>query len=112
MVESIRKTPQKETSEKRFFISSLPANSALLLHAIRSHWGIENTLNWTLDMVFREDESRIRNRNAAQVMALFRRLSINLLRMLPEKESIGIKRRQHRAAWSDNYLEQAILQVF
>lgn len=64
-------------------------DSALLLHAIRSHWGIENTLHWTLDMVFREDESRIRNRNAAQVIALFRRLSINLLRMLPEKEPIG-----------------------
>lgn len=112
MVESIRKMPNKETSEKRFFISSLPADSTLLLHAIRAHWGIENTLHWTLDMVFREDESRIRNRNAAQIMALFRRLSINVLRMLPEKESIGLKRRRNRAAWSDSYLEQVILQAF
>lgn len=112
MVESIRKLSKKESSEKRFFISRLPADSALLLHAIRSHWGIENTLHWTLDMIFKEDESRIRNRNASQVMALFRRLSINLLRMLPEEESIGIKRRQNRAAWSDSYLEQVILQAF
>lgn len=112
MVESIRKIRGKETSEKRFFISSLPASSVLLSHAIRSHWGIENTLHWTLDMVFREDESRIRNRSTAQIMALFRRLSINLLRMLPEKESVGIKRRRNRAAWCDSYLEQVILQGF
>jgi predicted transposase YbfD/YdcC len=112
MIESIRKLPNKETSEKRFFISSLPADSAMLLHAIRSHWEIENTLHWTLDMVFREDDSRIRNRNASQVMALFRRLSINILRMLPEKESVGIKRRRNRAAWCDSYLERVILQTF
>lgn len=112
MVESIRRIREKETSEKRFFISSLPADSKLLLHAVRSHWSIENTLHWTLDMVFREDESRIRNRNAAQVMALFRRLAINLLRVIPEKESIGIKRRRNRAAWCDGYLERVILQGF
>lgn len=112
LVEGIRRIRGKETSEKRFFISSLPADSKLLSHAIRSHWGIENTLHWTLDMVFREDESRIRNRNTAQIMALFRRLSINLLRMIPEKESVGIKRRRNRAAWCDGYLERVILQDF
>jgi len=50
----------KETAETRFFISSLPMGVKLFARAIRSHWGIENSCHWSLDMIYREDESRIR----------------------------------------------------
>ena len=63
-----------------FTLSSLSSNAEKIARAIRSHWGIENSLHWTLDVTFCEDESRIRKQNSPENFALLRRLAINLLK--------------------------------
>jgi len=86
-----------------FTLSSLSSNAETIAGAIRSHWGIENILHWTLDVTFCEDKSRIRKQNSPENFALLRRLAINLLK--PEKtckQSLKIKR--YRAAMDNNYL--------
>ncbi len=60
--------------------------------AILSHWGVENSLDWVLDVTFREDYSRIRTGHGAKNMGLLRRLCINLLKLDPSKQSIAMKR--------------------
>lgn len=80
MVESIRKVKGKSTIERRYFLSSLPLNARRFGEAVRGHWGIENSLHWSLDVTFREDDSRARTRNAAQNVASLRRIALNLIK--------------------------------
>jgi predicted transposase YbfD/YdcC len=91
------------TTERRFYLSSLPCEAPRLLQAVRSHWGIENSMHWVLDVSFDEDGSRIRKDHAAHNMATLRRLALNLLRQ-DEKHKRGVKTRRHRAAWDEDYL--------
>ena len=74
-----------------------------LLQAVRSHWGIENSLHWVLDMAFREDESRIRTGHAAHNMSILRRLALNLLRRETTAKG-GIAARRKQAGWNNEYL--------
>lgn len=91
------------TTEVHFYLSSLPPDAQLLANAVRSHWQIENTLHWTLDVTFREDASRIRKGHAAENFALLRRLSVNLLKQENTfKGSLRMKR--YKAALDNNYL--------
>ena len=69
-IESTREINDRVETEKRYVISSLPADSRRILHAVRAHRGIENGLHWCLDVTFGEDASLIRLRNAAQNFAL------------------------------------------
>jgi predicted transposase YbfD/YdcC len=92
MVRSVRQLWNKTTTDVRFYISSLPADAAHHNRVIRSHWGIENSLHWVLDVTFSEDDSRIRQGYAAENLALLRRLSVNLLRREPSKQSLNQKR--------------------
>ena len=71
-----------------FYITSLAAESAFLAQAICSHWGIENSLHWVLDVTFKEDHIRIRRGHGPENMGLLRRLSVNLLKREPSKQSI------------------------
>ena len=79
MIESVRIVKGKTTIETRYYISSLPNNAQKLGESVRSHWGIENSLHWVLDVGFREDDCRIRKDNAPQNFAMIRHISLNLL---------------------------------
>jgi len=105
-VTSERETAGKTSRETRFFISSLPADAEHLANAIRGHWGIENGLHWVLDMTFRDDECRIRKKNAPANFTTVKHMAINLLRKTPGKHSLKSKR--HMAAWDDDFLQQVI----
>lgn len=79
----------KKEEQTRYFISSLPCDARQAAHAIRTHWSIENSLHWRLDMTFREDASRIRKDHATENMALMRRIAAGLVKnRLPKKMSV------------------------
>jgi len=87
----------------RYFISSLSADAARTLSAVRAHWKVENSLHWSLDIAFREDLSRVRIGHAQQNLALIRKLALNLLR---REHSVrgGIIGKRLRAGWNEDYL--------
>jgi predicted transposase YbfD/YdcC len=102
MVETSRETGAKSESETRFYITSLPDTADRLGPAIRSHWAIENSLHWVMDMVFRDDDCRVREGNAAANFVTLRHMAHNLARRAPGKMSIRARRKA--AAWDDDYL--------
>ncbi len=107
MVESEREIGDKVTKETRYYISSLPSNAKLFGDAVRKHWGIENSLHWVLDVVFREDECRIRKGHAAENFAVLRHIALNLIR---EEKSIkrGAKGKRLKAGWDNDYLSKIL----
>ncbi|WP_243146768.1 ISAs1 family transposase [Scytonema sp. UIC 10036] len=107
MVESVRTVDGKTTVETRYYICSLNNDAEKLGRAIRSHWGVENSLHWVLDVAFSEDDCRIRKDNAPENFAVLRRIAINLLGQEKSKK-IGIKNKQFLAAMDDNYLSQVL----
>ena len=96
----------KETIETRYYISSLEVSVKLFAHAVRSHWGIENTCHWSLDMTYREDESRIREPHLRENFAWLNRFTLSLLKQHPGKDSIAMKRRA--CGWSDEFLTEVL----
>lgn len=96
----------KETSEVRYYISSLKVSVKRFAHAVRSHWGVENGCHWSLDIIYREDESRIRNKHLRENMAWLNRLTLSLLKQHPGKESTAMKRRC--CGWSDAFLMEVL----
>ena len=106
MVESVREIGAQSERETRFYIASLAPDAAALAAAIRSHWSIENGLHWVMDMVFRDDECRIRKKNAPANFATVKHMASNLLRRAPGKDSLRVKRRL--AAWDDDFLATLI----
>jgi predicted transposase YbfD/YdcC len=97
----------KETTDTRFYISSLPVGVKQFAHAIRSHWGIENSCHWSLDMTYREDESRIREPHMRETFAWLNRFTLSLLKQHPSKNSIVGKRRA--CGWSENFLLEVLI---
>lgn len=106
MVRSTRETGKETEADTRFFISSLPANAAHLAQAIRSHWGIENSLHWVMDVIFRDDDCRIRKKNAPANFATVKHMATNLLRKAPATHSLKSKR--NLAAWDEDFLAQTL----
>ena len=100
MVDSIREIIGGKTeTETRFYISSLSANAERQGDAIRSHWGVENSHHWVMDMVFRDDECRIRKDNAPANFSTIKHIAGNLMRRAAGKKSMRVKRRL--AGWDD-----------
>lgn len=96
-----------ETDEIQCSISSLKRNVKLFAKAARGHWGIENTCHWTLDMIFREDESRTRDRHLGENLAWLRRFALGLLKQHPNtKTSLAMKRR--KAGWCVSFLSEVL----
>jgi predicted transposase YbfD/YdcC len=96
----------KETVEVRYSISSLGVGVKRFAHAVRSHWGIENTCHWSLDVTYREDESRIRDKHMRENFAWLNRFSLSLLQQHPGRESLAMKRRS--CGWSDDYMLEVL----
>ena len=96
----------KETIEVRYFISSLEVDVKRFAHAVRGHWGIENGCHWSLDMTFREDESRIRERHLAENFSWLNRFALSLLKQHPGRQSVVMKRRS--CGWSDAFLMEVV----
>ncbi|HEY8460232.1 MAG TPA: ISAs1 family transposase, partial [Blastocatellia bacterium] len=94
-------------TERRYFISSLAPDAARAMEAARAHWGIENSLHWVLDAAFREDDSRVRIKNAAENLALIRKITRNLLQQEKTLKR-GIKTKRLAASWDRSYLLKII----
>jgi predicted transposase YbfD/YdcC len=103
VVESVRDIKGVVTTERRYFLSSLPLDAPRFAHAVRSHWGVENQLHWVLDVQFGEDQSRARTGFAAENLATLRRLALNLLKRETTKKR-GIRGKQKNAGWNHAYL--------
>jgi len=97
----------KETAETRYYISSLEVRVKQFAHAVRSHWGIENSCHWSLDMTYREDESRIREPHVRENFAWLNRFTLSLLKQHPGKDSIVMKRRG--CGWNENYMLEVLM---
>jgi predicted transposase YbfD/YdcC len=95
--------PQTET---RYYIASAKLSAARAAQAVRGHWGIENRLHWVLDVVFSEDQSRLRKGHGARNMAVVRHFALNLVRSATDKRSIKLRRKL--AGWAPDYLEQLL----
>lgn len=96
----------KETSEMRYYLSSLSMGVKNFARAVRSHWGIENSCHWSLDVTYREDESRIRDEHMRENFAWLNRFTLSLLKQHPSKDSIAMKRRS--CGWSDSFLTEIL----
>ena len=94
---------QDPTTSVRYYLSSLPGDAKLIAEAVRSHWGIENSLHWVLDMAFREDESRVRLGHSAQNLAVLRKLALTLIQQ-DRTRKVGVKASRLKAGWDPGYL--------
>jgi predicted transposase YbfD/YdcC len=97
----------KVTAEIRHYLSSARLPPEALAAAIRSHWRIENGLHWVLDVTFREDASRVRERNAARNLALLRRIALNLARADTSLKA-SLKGKRKYAGWDDTFMATLI----
>jgi predicted transposase YbfD/YdcC len=95
-----------ETTDTRYYISSLEMGVKRFAHAVRSHWGIENGCHWSLDIIYREDQSRIRDEHMRETFAWLNRLTLSLLKQHPGKDSTIMKRRV--CGWDENFLLEVL----
>ncbi len=106
MIESTRETGGKIEREMRFYITSLALLASLIGPFIRDHWTVENSLHWILDMVFRDDECRVRTDHAPANLTTIKHMALNLIRRAPGKDSMRLRRKV--AAWDDDFLAAII----
>ena len=107
MVEAIREISGVASTERRYYISSLQADAARMGTVVRGHWGVENGLHWSLDVVFGEDQARMREGNAAENFSILRRIALNLLRQ-DKSVKAGMKNRRLLACCDDVYREKLL----
>ena len=107
MVEATRTLGGKTSVEQRFYLSSLSPEAEQFAQAVRKHWGIENQLHWSLDVTFREDQSRLRTGHGAEHFAVLRHIALNLLHQEPSTKSLPRKRLA--CALNPDYLLKVLL---
>jgi predicted transposase YbfD/YdcC len=101
-----REVAGQRTSTTHYYLSSYAGTAAELGAFVRGHWGIENGLHWVLDVVFREDDSRVRAGHAGANLAMLRRVAVSLLRRAPGRGTAPTKRL--KAGWDDRFLLQVL----
>src|SRR4051812_12212134 len=106
MVESTREIGEKTEFETRFYITSLLLLAAQVGPVVRSHWAVENSLHWVMDMIFRDDECRVRTEHAPANFTTIKHMAHNLIRKTPGKDSLRLRRKV--AAWDDDFLASLI----
>jgi len=106
-IEATRIIGEKKQQEARYYISSMNATAEQFNQYIRSHWGVENQLHWTLDLAFREDECRVRSGYGAENLSVVRRIALNLLK---NENTVrrGVKTKRMKAGWDNDYLAQIL----
>jgi predicted transposase YbfD/YdcC len=102
IIDSRREINEKVETETRFYLTSLSATADVLGPVVRSHWAIENSLHWVMDMVFRDVECRVRTEHAPANFATIKHMAHNLLRLASGKHSLRLRRKA--AAWDDEFL--------
>ena len=108
-IEATREVGGRIATATRYFLLSQPISAKRLLHVVRAHWGIENSLHWVLDVVFDEDQARNRCDHGPENLSLLRRFALNLLRANQAKSSVRLKSK--RAGWRDDFLLAALAQL-
>lgn len=112
LTESQRKIQGITATERRYYLSSLSVPASEHLTIIRTHWQVENSLHWVLDVGFHEDQHRARKDHAPANLAMLRQLALNLLkRTSPPKPKTSLKNLRKRAGWDTAFLEQVLLQL-
>ena len=106
MVESRREIDGKIEHETRFYITSLMLLAAQIAGIVRNHWAVENSLHWVMDMVFRDDECRVRTNHAPANFTTIKHMALNLLRNDKGKDSLRLRRKV--AAWDDDFLASLV----
>jgi len=106
IIDSEREIDGKTETETRLYITSLVLLANALGPIVRSHWAVENSLHWVMDMIFRDDECRVRTDHAPANFTTLKHMAINLTRRAPGKDSLRLKRKV--AAWDDDFLASLI----
>jgi predicted transposase YbfD/YdcC len=109
--ERMRTVGGKTSIERAHFISSLTLSAEVVGQRIRAHWGIENKLHWSLDVTFREDTSRVRDRDSATNLAALRKLALSLLARAPAHKTRSMAQRRKLAAWAPNYAFEVLAEI-
>ena len=99
-----------DTAVQRYFLLTQRPTPAQLLRIVRQHWGIENVLHWTLDVVLDEDQARSRKDHAPENLAVLRRLALNIARAHPDTKT-SLRGKLKRAAWDDGFLVDMLLNM-
>ena len=107
VVTSRRRKGDQESLEVRYYLSSLPADVNVFARAVRGHWSVENACHWNLDVTFREDDSRIRERVLGANITWLYRFTLSILKQHPDRRmSLIMKRRG--CGWSGEFLMEVI----
>jgi predicted transposase YbfD/YdcC len=107
MVCSERTIDGQTSIEARYYISSCTGSVRQIAEAIRGHWGIENSLHWSLDVTFGEDAHCLRKDHGPENMATFRRAALSLVKQ-ERVEKGSLRRKRLRAGWNNDYLEKLL----
>ena len=110
-VERTRTTGEKTSIERAYYISSLAVDAETMGARIRSHWGIENSLHWVLDVTFGEDRSRVRDRNSAANLTALRKLSASLLKRTPAGRARSIAQKRKIAGWNPDFAFDVLARI-
>lgn len=108
LVQADRRIGEQRTQERRYYLSSLPADALPLNRIVRTHWQIENQLHWVLDTAFAEDQCRVRLGDGAQNLALLRKVALSLLKR--DDTKLGMKAKRRKAGWDEQYLLHVLTQ--